>query len=118
MQKYLFDQEIGLDQKVVNNIELQVSSPERAILELLALVPQNFDYAHAYNLVENLQLVRPERLQQLLKCCLSIKTKRLFIYLAEKHQLPCFSHLNISELDLGKKLLNFTSIITTLGSTT
>lgn len=102
VQRYLFDKEIGLDQKIVNNIKLIVSSPERAILELLALVPQKFDYAHISNLVENLQLIRPKILQELLQHCLSIKTKRLFVYLADKHQLPCFSHLNINELDLGK----------------
>ncbi len=101
-QRNLFDTEIGLDIKEINNIKLLVSSAERASLEMLALVPQNFDYEHAYNLVENLQLIRPKVMQELLERCLSIKTKRLFLYLADKHQLPCFSYLNIHKIDLGK----------------
>ncbi len=102
VQRNLFDKEVSVDLKEVNNVKLQVSSPERAILELLALVPKNFDYAHVYNLVENLQLIRPKVTQALLENCLSIKTKRLFLYLADKHQLPCFSHLDISMFELGK----------------
>ena len=101
IQKHLINDELGLEVKKIDGVEIILSSAELAILEILSLVPHAFDYAHAYDLVENMQLLRPELIQQLLLGCLSIKVKRLFLFLAEKHQLPCFSHLKIDDIDLG-----------------
>jgi hypothetical protein len=100
-QAYLFENEIGLEEKSLQGIKLFVSSAERAIIELLALVPNIISYQHVYEISENLQLLRPDLMQKLLEQCKSIKAKRLFLYLADKHQLPCFSYLNVSRIDLG-----------------
>jgi len=102
LQKNLFEKEVGLDKKEIDKIVVMVSAPERAILEVLSIVPTSFDYAHVYDLIENLQLLKPELMQELLQQCLSIKVKRLFIYLADKQQLPCFKYLNVNLIDLGK----------------
>ncbi|QLH42448.1 MAG: type IV toxin-antitoxin system AbiEi family antitoxin domain-containing protein [Coxiellaceae bacterium] len=102
IQRHLFKRNENLESRKVDNVTIDIASPEQAILELLALVPQKFDYAHAHDLVENLRLLRPQITRTLLQQCLSIKVKRLFLYLAEKHHLPCFTHLNIKSLDLGK----------------
>lgn len=101
-QYHLFEHEIGLEVEKMHGIDVLISSPERAILEILALVPQKFDYKHAYLLSENLQLLRPTVMQPLLENCLSYKVNRLFLYMANKHQLPCFSHLDFAKIPIGK----------------
>lgn len=99
---YLFENEIGLEERKVDGINIMVSSPERAILEVLALIPDKFEFYHAFELCENLQLLRPELVQGLLQECVSVKVKRLFLYFADVHNLPCFSHLDINSINLGK----------------
>lgn len=101
IQKHLFTEEIGLDIKVYSGISIQVSCAERAILEIISQVPNDFEYNHAYELVENLQLLRPDKMQQLLEMCSSIKVKRLFLYFADIHQLPCFKKIDTGKIDLG-----------------
>jgi len=101
-QHHLFKSDPDLETKSIENFKILVSSPEQAALELLALTPHDFDYEHAAHLIENLHFLRPELLQKLLQECTSIKVKRLFLYLAEKYQLPCFTHLKINRIDLGK----------------
>jgi len=101
-QKKLFDQPIGLSSKEVNGVELSVSAPERAVLEVLALVPVQVTLSHANELMEGLDRLRSSLVQQLLESCHSIKVKRLFLYLAEKNNLSCFDELNIECLELGR----------------
>ena len=69
---------------------------------MLEFIPHAFDYEHAAHLIENLHFLRPVLLQKLLQQCTSIKVKRLFLYLAEKYQLPCFPHLDADQFDLSK----------------
>jgi hypothetical protein len=100
-QRHLFHHDHGLTQASVEDIAVAIATPERAILEVLALVPHEFDYQHAAELVENLQLLRPQLLNTLLSNCLSVKVTRLFTYLAERHQLACFKHLETSRFHWG-----------------
>ena len=102
IQHHLFKDELGLENKFVDGVEITVSAPERAILEVLNLVPGIISYEHANNLMENMQLLRPDLVQQILEKCLSFKVKRLFLYLADKFHLPCFMHLHLNKVDLGK----------------
>lgn len=101
LQYHLFDTDVAVDTVSINQLPVLVSAPERAILEVLALVPHAFDYEDAVNLVENCRLARADIFQTLLENCLSIKVKRLFLYLADKCQLPTFKDLNIETLELG-----------------
>lgn len=100
-QKKLFDHSEGLSKKMVNGVELNVAAPERAVLELLALVPIKITLSQAEELMEGLDRLRGQIMQQLLKTCHSIKVKRLFLYLAEKNNLACFNDLSIKDLELG-----------------
>jgi len=100
-QKKLFKTQIGLSSKQVDGVQLNVSSPERAILEVLALVPNKVTLSHANELMEGLNRLRSDNVQQLLESCLSIKVKRLFLYLAEKCNLSSFDDLNVARIDLG-----------------
>jgi hypothetical protein len=52
--------------------------------------------------MENLVTLRPDIVQWLLTACRSVKVKRLFLYMAERHEHTWLSKLDISKVDLGK----------------
>lgn len=80
---------------------LTYSTEERAILEVLQDVPQRESVLEADVLIAGLANLRPKRLQHLLTHCHSIKVKRLFLALAERHHHAWFAHLNMKKIDLG-----------------
>lgn len=63
---------------------LIVSTPERAILELLHEVPSRETFHQADVLMEGLRNLSPRRLRRLLVDCRSVKVKRLFLWFAER----------------------------------
>jgi hypothetical protein len=83
------------------DFEIKISSPERAALEMLYLVPKNQGFDEASHIMENLTTLRPELVQKLLESCNSIKAKRLFLYLSEKHNHDWFAQLDLSKVNLG-----------------
>jgi Transcriptional regulator, AbiEi antitoxin, Type IV TA system len=74
-QRYLFVDSLGGKLKVVDGIELQISSAERAILEVLDATAELVSFAHANSLIETMRLLRPELLQSLLESYTSFITK-------------------------------------------
>lgn len=86
----------------IDQIHIQLSSPERAILELLYDVPRYEGFDEANYLMEGLSTLRPTVLQPLLESCHSIKVKRLFMYLAEHYNHGWFKRLDRSNIDFGK----------------
>jgi len=81
---------------------LILSSPERAILELLDEVPDAETFHQADVLMEGLRNLSPRRVQTLLAECRSVKVKRLFLWFAERHNQPWLKRLNPKKIDLGK----------------
>jgi hypothetical protein len=81
---------------------LTVSTPERAILELLHEVPKNETFHQADVLMEGLRNLSPRRLQALLADCRNVKVKRLFFWFAERHNHAWLQRLDRSGIDLGK----------------
>jgi len=67
--------------------ELQVASPERAVLELLYEAGTKQSLEEARNLFDGLRSPRKELLGQLLSCCTSVKTVRLFLTWARETQV-------------------------------
>ena len=63
---------------------------------------QKVGFDEAFLIMENLATLRSEMVQRLLVMCRSIKVKRLFMFMAEKHGHPWVSDLDLSRLDLGK----------------
>ena len=53
-------------------------------------------------LMQGMATLRPQRLEMLLRHCHSIKAKRLFLALAERHGHAWFSHLSVKGVDLGR----------------
>ncbi|NJK94512.1 MAG: hypothetical protein HC905_05915 [Bacteroidales bacterium] len=93
--------EIGLVKNEEKNFSIQISSPERAILECLYLAPDQFDLIECYQLFEGLTNLRPGELQQLLELCKSVKVKRLFLYMAHKANHQWLSFIDLSKISLG-----------------
>jgi hypothetical protein len=80
---------------------LTMSSPERAILELLDEIPQRETFHQADVLMEGLRNLRRRRLHTLLVACSSVKVKRLFLWFAERHQHAWLKKLDRKDIDLG-----------------
>lgn len=80
---------------------LTLSSPERAILELLDGLPDHESFDQADKFMEGLATLRPRRLQKLLLDCKSVKAKRLFFFFAHRHQHAWLKHLDERGVDLG-----------------
>jgi hypothetical protein len=53
-------------------------------------------------LMQALTTLRPQRVGMLLRHCHSIKAKRLFLALAERHQHAWLSHVPLDDVDLGR----------------
>jgi|SRR5208283_1832237 len=83
------------------NWSLTMSSPERAILELLDEVPKRETFHQADMLMEGLRNLSPRRLHKLLVDCRSVKVKRLFFWFAERHNHAWLQKLERKEIDLG-----------------
>src|SRR3990167_7571537 len=98
----LFSDGQGLIERPINGVNLKISSPERAALELIYLYPQHKSFDEITYLIENLSQLRPNVVQALLENCNSIKVKRLFLHLSEQFNHTWFSSLDIKKIDLGK----------------
>lgn len=95
-------QELGLREHHEGAFTVMVSAPERAALEFLHdLTLDAAGYEHANLVFEGLATLRSEVVQPLLEACASIKVKRLFLHLAEKHAHAWFKQLDLAKVSLG-----------------
>jgi len=85
----------------VDGIELNSAYLELAALEMIYLVPNRQDYEEAERIMESLNILRPQIVQHLLERCSSVKTKRLFMHVAERCSLPWVSKVDLSKVDFG-----------------
>ena len=83
------------------NWPLTVSTPERAILELLDELPNGESFHQADVLIEGLATLSPTRLQALLIDCHNIKVKRLFFFFADRHSHSWLKRLDRASIELG-----------------
>ena len=86
----------------VDGFSLLASAPERAILECLFLAPERMDLVEIFGLLESQRTLRPKVMQSLLEQCSSVKVKRLFMFMAERAELPVFGKLDQRPIDLGR----------------
>lgn len=82
------------------NWPLTVSTPERALLELLDQLPARESFHQVDLLMEGLANLSPRRLQELLGGCRSVKVKRLFFF-ADRHPHAWLKHIDRKAIDLG-----------------
>jgi hypothetical protein len=100
----LFPEEMdqGLTRKDLVSYAVTVSTPERAVMEVLHAVPGEESYEEAKLLMEGLTTLRPRVVQSLLEQCASVKVKRLFMVIAESCQHAWVKKLDLSKVDFGK----------------
>jgi hypothetical protein len=96
------DAEQGLTRRAMGFYLVRLSTPERAIMEVLYGVPKEESYEEAKLLMEGLTTLRPRLVQMLLEYCASIKVKRLFMVLAESCGHAWVKKLDPSRVDFGK----------------
>jgi Transcriptional regulator, AbiEi antitoxin, Type IV TA system/Transcriptional regulator, AbiEi antitoxin N-terminal domain len=80
---------------------LALSTPERAVLELLDELPKRESFHQADMLMQGLSNLSPRRLQKLLGDCRSVKVKRLFFFFADRHRHAWLKRLDKRAADLG-----------------
>ncbi len=81
---------------------LVCSTPERAMLELCDSVSDAARVYEADALMQAMTTLRPQRVGLMLRHCRSIKAKRLFLALAERHRHAWLSHVPLEGVDLGR----------------
>lgn len=78
------------------------ATAERAMLELCDLPPGSDLVYEADAVMQGLGNLRPQLLERMLRNCSSIKAKRLFLALAERHAHSWLEHLDLGQVDLGR----------------
>ena len=86
----------------VGDFTIRISSSERAVMEMLYLVPAKQGFDEAERIMESMMTLRPALVQKLLANCNSIKVKRLFLHMAETTNLPWVEKLDLAGVNLGK----------------
>jgi len=94
--------ELGLTTYNFGNYEIKLSSSERAAIELCYDVPIRESFDELNQIMSGLTTLRPRMVQELLEKCKSVKTKRLFMYLVEKHDHAWVKKVNLERVDFGK----------------
>lgn len=72
------------DRLAVGELELQVSSPEQAFAECLLLAPRHYGYMDLFLLMEQLTVLRPDKVTEVLRKVDNQRVRRLYLYMAEK----------------------------------
>ena len=98
---FLGDEMLGVETMTVNQYDLLVSSPERAMLECLNLPGASSSLLDIYYIMESMTTLRPKLVQTLLENCTSQKVKRLFLYMAEKAGHFWYKALKLENVNLG-----------------
>ncbi len=84
-----------------SDFKLLISSPELAAMEMLSLVPKGQSFDEAAKIMEGLTTLRPKLVQNMLEECNSIKVKRLFLFIADKHEHAWLNELSMEKINLG-----------------
>lgn len=89
----------------LDNLTLQVSTPEQAFMECLHLVPRKYNYMDLYYIMEQLTSLDPERVGEVLKNTSSQKVKRMFLYMAEKAGHYWVEMIDFKDIELSSSKL-------------
>ena len=85
----------------VRDWQIIISTPERAILELLYLLDnEGVTFQFVSEIFESLTTLSPRLLNKLLEDCSNRKVKRLFLFFTHYYNFPWAKHIN-KELELG-----------------
>jgi hypothetical protein len=93
----------------MGNFNIQVSSRERAVLELLCLTPRLYSFEETQIIMGSVGTLRSDVLTKLLSICTSEKTKRLLLYFGDQQNYAWRSKINEKKCKIGKTLLKIAS---------
>ena len=96
------DETRGLTTIQIENYQITIAMPERAILESISLAPNKISLQYIKELMEGMTTLRPQILQVLLEQCNSIKVKRLFLLIAEHLEHAWVKKLTLDKINLGR----------------
>lgn len=99
---------IGMTTYDCGEFKIVISTRERAALELVDLLGRFHDFEECKLIFENLNTARSDLIQELLENCTSVKSKRVFLFLAKRLEHKWFEILNLSKIDLGVGPRNIT----------
>lgn len=91
----------GLNKIDIGNFSITISSPERAIMEVLYNLPKHESPDETKHLMAGLAALQPKIVQELLERCASIKVKRLFMILAEIEGHSWLQRIDTSRINFG-----------------
>ena len=98
----LFSPDLGLMRYNKSKFDFILSSRERAIMEMISHLDLKDSFETLERYFEGLLNLRGSLVQKLLENCSSIKVKRVFLYMADKLELPIMKHLNTRRIQLGR----------------
>lgn len=96
-----------LTKKVIDSVEITLSSPERAALELLYASPKRYMYDEIKLIFENLSRSRASVFQELLEASKSVKVNRLCLFLGKALEHPWYEKIDHSKINLGSGVRSF-----------
>ncbi|WP_242171595.1 MULTISPECIES: type IV toxin-antitoxin system AbiEi family antitoxin [unclassified Pseudomonas] len=96
------DMALQLFQVPYSRFEIKISTPERAVLELINQSDNEVLFSSVADVLDGLATLSPKRLQYLLEACNSIRVKRVFLLLARNAGHAWYERLARSSIDLGK----------------
>jgi len=100
---------IEIDKISMGSFNIQVSSRERAALELLCLTPRLYSFEETWIIMESLGTLRADVLTKLLAICSSEKAKRLLFYFGDQQKHVWRSKINEKKCKIGTSLLKIAS---------
>lgn len=84
-----------------SRFELKISTPERAVLELIHQSTNEILFSSVVDILSGLGSLSPRRLQRLLEACNSVRVKRVFLLLARNAGHAWYGRIDFSRIDLG-----------------
>jgi len=86
----------------VKNTLVNTSTVELAILEILESVPKHISFEYAAELFQGMVNLSPRKVQSLLERNNSVKSNRLFLFLAHYYNHSWLKKLNENKINLGQ----------------
>ena len=98
----LFPSDLGLIKYDQSKFHFTLSSKERAIMEMIDNLDLRDSFETLERYFEGLLGLRSLLVQRLLENCSSIKVKRVFLYMADKLELPIIKKIDVRRIKLGR----------------
>lgn len=92
----------GMTKYSLGEYSIEISNRIRAIMELILIAKEAYDYIEAYEIMEKFNDLDPKAVQELLVSCKSVKVNRVFLYMAKKAEHKWYYKINSTNIKIGK----------------